>query len=66
MVYQYEGMGLSMGAMVCGWDKGGPGLYYVDSEGNRISGTAFLGSGSMCAYEAMDQDYSYDPSGAGL
>ena len=24
MVYQYKGMGLSMGAMVCGWDKRGP------------------------------------------
>lgn len=25
MVYQYKGMGLSMGTMVCGWDKRGPG-----------------------------------------
>ncbi|KAG7524969.1 cadherin-24 isoform X1 [Solea senegalensis] len=24
MVYQYKGMGLSMGTMVCGWDKRGP------------------------------------------
>ncbi|XP_009072446.1 PREDICTED: proteasome subunit beta type-5, partial [Acanthisitta chloris] len=23
MVYQYKGMGLSMGTMVCGWDKRG-------------------------------------------
>ena len=21
MVYQYKGMGLSMGTMICGWDK---------------------------------------------
>ncbi|XP_058501309.1 proteasome subunit beta type-5 isoform X2 [Solea solea] len=26
MVYQYKGMGLSMGTMVCGWDKRGPGI----------------------------------------
>lgn len=26
MVYQYKGMGLSMGTMVCGWDKTGPGM----------------------------------------
>ena len=25
MVYQYKGMGLSMGTMICGWDKQGPG-----------------------------------------
>ncbi len=29
MVYQYKGMGLSMGTMVCGWDKRGPGEYYM-------------------------------------
>lgn len=28
MVYQYKGMGLSMGTMVCGWDKRGPGKYF--------------------------------------
>ena len=38
-----------------------PGLYYVDSEGNRISGTAFsVGSGSVYAYGVMDRGYSYD------
>merc|ERR1712227_1068410 len=36
MVYQYKGMGLSMGTMVCGWDKRGPGLYYVDDGGQRL------------------------------
>ncbi|KAI1902360.1 hypothetical protein AGOR_G00043970 [Albula goreensis] len=30
MVVGYRGMGLSMGTMICGWDKKGPGLYYVD------------------------------------
>ncbi|XP_077170403.1 proteasome subunit beta type-5 [Paroedura picta] len=63
MVYQYKGMGLSMGTMICGWDKRGPGLYYVDSEGNRISGTVFsVGSGSVYAYGVMDRGYSPDLS----
>ncbi|KAF3812706.1 hypothetical protein GH733_019069 [Mirounga leonina] len=61
MVYQYKGMGLSMGTMICGWDKRGPGLYYVNSEGNRISGATFsVGSGSVYAYGVMDRGYSYD------
>uniref|UniRef100_A0A6J0UXH8 Proteasome subunit beta n=1 Tax=Pogona vitticeps TaxID=103695 RepID=A0A6J0UXH8_9SAUR len=63
MVYQYKGMGLSMGTMICGWDKRGPGLYYVDSEGNRISGTVFsVGSGSVYAYGVMDRGYSHNLS----
>ncbi|KAG8596204.1 hypothetical protein GDO81_001770 [Engystomops pustulosus] len=61
MVYQYKGMGLSMGTMICGWDKRGPGLYYVDSEGNRVSGSVFsVGSGSMYAYGVLDRGYNYD------
>lgn len=33
----------------------------MDSEGNRISGTAFsVGSGSVYAYGVMDRGYSYD------
>ena len=31
MVYQYKGMGLSMGTMVCGWDKRGPGKQLYSS-----------------------------------
>uniref|UniRef100_A0A8C5PCR9 Proteasome subunit beta n=1 Tax=Leptobrachium leishanense TaxID=445787 RepID=A0A8C5PCR9_9ANUR len=61
MVYQYKGMGLSMGTMISGWDKRGPGLYYVDSEGNRVSGSVFsVGSGSMYAYGVLDRGYRYD------
>ncbi|KAM9349790.1 proteasome subunit beta type-5 [Symphorus nematophorus] len=63
MVYQYKGMGLSMGTMVCGWDKRGPGLYYVDSEGNRVCGDLFaVGSGSMYAYGVMDSGLRHDLS----
>jgi 20S proteasome subunit beta 5 len=53
-------MGLSMvhhwrdspqGTMICGWDKTGPTIFYVDSDGNRIKGEAFcVGSGQTFAY----------------
>lgn len=56
MVYQYKGLGLSMGTMICGWDKRGPGLYYVDSEGTRVPGPAFaVGSGAPYAYGVLDR-----------
>merc|ERR1711915_909778 len=61
MVYQYKGYGLSMGVMIAGWDKGGPGLYYVDNDGNRLSGSAFsVGSGSIYAYGVLDSGYKAD------
>ena len=44
-------MGLSMGTMICGWDKTGPTIFYVDSDGNRVKGDAFcVGSGQTFAY----------------
>ncbi|XP_002162379.3 proteasome subunit beta type-5 [Hydra vulgaris] len=61
MVYQYKGMGLSMGTMICGWDKRGPGLYYVDSDGSRLKGDLFsVGSGSTYAYGVLDADHKWD------
>jgi 20S proteasome subunit beta 5 len=63
MVYSYKGMGLSMGTMVTGWDKQGPGLFYVDSDGQRIKSDLFsVGSGSTYAYGVLDAGYSYDLS----
>ncbi|KAL7421000.1 Proteasome subunit beta type-5 [Cryptotrichosporon argae] len=63
IVYQYKGMGLSMGTMICGWDKTGPALFYVDSDGQRLKGNLFsVGSGSTFAYGVLDQAYSYDLS----
>jgi 20S proteasome subunit beta 5 len=54
-------MGLSMGTMICGWDKTGPALYYVDSDGTRLRGDLFsVGSGSTFAYGVLDQGYRYD------
>merc|ERR1711879_826635 len=62
MVYNYKGMGLSMGTMVCGWDdKGGPALHYVDDGGQRLGGELFsVGSGSLYAYGVLDEGYRWD------
>jgi len=63
IVYDYKGMGLSMGTMIVGWDKRGPGLYYVDSDGERLHGSVFsVGSGSVYAYGVLDSGYKYDLS----
>jgi 20S proteasome alpha/beta subunit len=49
--------------MICGWDKTGPALFYVDSDGTRLKGDLFsVGSGSTFAYGVLDQGYSYDLS----
>merc|ERR1712121_592031 len=59
--FQYKGMGLSMGVMVAGYDKRGPGLYYVDSDGTRTDGKVFsVGSGSVYAYGVLDKGYKFD------
>ena len=69
-------MGLSMGTMICGWDKTGPALFYVDSDGSRFRGGACrvcqrrtdaadvfsVGSGSTFAYGVLDQGYHWDLS----
>ncbi|EST08741.2 Proteasome, subunit alpha/beta [Kalmanozyma brasiliensis GHG001] len=61
LVYSYKGMGLSMGTMICGWDKTGPALFYVDSDGTRLKGDVFsVGSGSTFAYGVLDQGYKWD------
>jgi len=59
--FQYKGMGLSMGVMIAGYDKKGPGLYYVDSDGTRTDGKVFsVGSGSIYAYGVLDKGYRED------
>ncbi|XP_026465504.1 proteasome subunit beta type-5-like [Ctenocephalides felis] len=63
MVYNYKGMGLSMGMMLAGYDKRGPALYYVDSEGTRTPGKVFsVGSGSVYAFGALDSGYDWNLS----
>merc|ERR1719502_2446809 len=56
-----RGYGLSMGTMVCGWDKTGPQLYYVDDDGTRLHGNLFsVGSGSTYAYGVLDSGWRPD------
>ena len=39
----------------------GPGLYYVDSDGTRVTNYMFsVGSGSTYAYGVLDSGYKYD------
>ncbi|TKA44452.1 Proteasome subunit beta type-5 [Friedmanniomyces endolithicus] len=62
LVYSYKGMGLSMGTMCAGvTPTEGPALYYIDSDGTRLSGNLFcVGSGQTFAYGVLDAEYSYD------
>lgn len=49
--------------MICGWDKTGPNIFYVDSDGTRMKGNMFsVGSGSTFAYGVLDQGYYYEMS----
>ena len=39
----------------------GPGLYYVDSDGTRLTNNMFsVGSGSPYAYGVLDSDYKWE------
>jgi 20S proteasome subunit beta 5 len=41
----------------------GPGLYYLDSDGQRTAGKVFsVGSGSLYAYGVLDSGYKHDLS----
>ncbi|XP_069055114.1 proteasome subunit beta type-8 [Lepisosteus oculatus] len=61
MMCGYRGMGLSIGSMIIGWDKKGPGLYYVDDDGTRLSGHLFsTGCGNGYAYGVVDSGYRED------
>ncbi|KAL6076114.1 Proteasome subunit beta type-5 [Balamuthia mandrillaris] len=63
ILYYYRGYGLSIGSMICGWDKTGPNIYYVDSDGTRLKGDRFaVGSGGTYAYGVLDSDYKWDLS----
>ena len=49
--------------MICGWDKTGPTVFYVDNDGTRLKGDLFsVGSGSTFAYGVLDQGYHWDLS----
>ena len=54
--------------MICGWDKTGPQIYYVDNDGTRLKADEkrsyfSVGSGSSYAYGVLDQLYHYDMTG---
>jgi 20S proteasome subunit beta 5 len=64
---QYRGYGLSVGTMITGWDKKGPQLFYVDSDGTRLQAKEScpffsVGSGSTFAYGVLDTGYRWDLS----
>jgi 20S proteasome subunit beta 5 len=61
ILYKYKNKGLSMGAIITGWDQTGPGLFYVDSEGSRIKTKIIsVGSGSTFAYGILDSSYEWN------
>nr|UXY87261.1 26S proteasome SU B5 [Cryptomonas sp.] len=63
MIYKYKNTGLSIGTIVTGWDQNGPGIYFVDSDGNRIKvKLVSVGSGSTFAYGILDSSYKWDLS----
>lgn len=52
-----------MGVMVAGSDHKGPQLYYLDNDGNRLTGNIFsVGSGSTYAYGILDSFYKWEMS----
>lgn len=64
-LYSYRGYGLSVGTMICGWDKTGPQVYYVDNDGTRLQAKDTMpyfsvGSGSTYAYGVLDAGWKYD------
>jgi 20S proteasome subunit beta 5 len=64
-LYAYKGYGLVCGTMIAGWDKTGPRLYYVDSDGTRLEAKKTMprfsvGSGSTYAYGVLDSNYRWD------
>lgn len=64
-LYYYRGYGLVCGTMIAGWDKTGPKLFYVDSDGTRLQAKKDMprfsvGSGSTYAYGVLDSGYRWD------
>ncbi|CAI2292616.1 unnamed protein product [Caenorhabditis sp. 36 PRJEB53466] len=58
VLYGYKGQGLSVGSMVAGYDKKGPQIFKVDSDGDRCSlKVCSVGSGSLNAYGILDNHY---------
>ncbi|KAL7718973.1 proteasome endopeptidase complex [Entamoeba marina] len=61
ILYSYRNYNLSLGTMICGYDKTGPHIYYVEDGGVRIPGHLFsVGSGSPYAVSIIDTEYDYN------
>ncbi|KAI5947368.1 proteasome subunit beta type-11 [Manis javanica] len=61
MMASYRGLDLCVATALCGWDRSGPALFYVYSDGTRLQGNIFsVGSGSPYAYGVLDRGYRYD------
>ncbi|KAM3717212.1 Proteasome subunit [Dirofilaria immitis] len=58
VLYSYRNYGLSVGSMIAGYDKRGPAIFKVDSEGQRVQlKLCSIGSGSLSAYGVLDNFY---------
>ncbi|KAI6182380.1 Proteasome endopeptidase complex [Aphelenchoides bicaudatus] len=58
VMYGWRGQGLSVGSMIAGYDKRGPGLFYIDQDGQRLPmNLCSIGSGSLNAYGILDTQY---------
>uniref|UniRef100_A0A914Y4C3 proteasome endopeptidase complex n=1 Tax=Panagrolaimus superbus TaxID=310955 RepID=A0A914Y4C3_9BILA len=57
-LYGYRNRGLSIGSMVCGYDKLGPAIFQVSDDGTRLKlQVCSIGSGSLNAYGVLDTHY---------
>ncbi|XP_024259959.1 proteasome subunit beta type-11-like [Oncorhynchus tshawytscha] len=55
MLHPFKGTDVCVAATLCGWDRCGPKLFYVCSDGTRLQGELFsVGSGSPYAYGVLD------------
>ncbi|XP_078497471.1 proteasome subunit beta type-11-like [Lissotriton helveticus] len=63
MLYRFRGTDVCVASTLCGWDRNGPALYYVYSDGSRLQGHLFsVGSGSPYAYGVLDAGYHHEMS----
>lgn len=58
VMYGWRNHQLSVGSMVCGVDKRGPSIFYIDNDGTRLpQRVCSVGSGSLNAYGILDTHY---------
>ncbi|XP_041804846.1 proteasome subunit beta type-11a [Chelmon rostratus] len=56
MLHPFKGTDVCVALTLCGWDKSGPVLIYVCSDGAKLQGDVFsVGSGSPYAYGVLDR-----------